>query len=122
VEIVPLHGVGPIRFGQSSDEVHLVFGHPFRRVGETEQYDSGWMIDYDEADRVEFVQTYLEPRITWEGRPLIGAGLVDVVSALKARAVTMREEGDRLYADELGFGFMGDPIESVWVYPTGYYT
>jgi hypothetical protein len=128
LEFIPNKGVGEIEFGQTPEEVHRVLGEPIRRIGETEQYASGWMIDYDEADRVDFLQTFPshvrhEPLVTLNGLPLVGTTASDVVALINSLGVEPRDlDGDgRMYAHDLGLGFMGDPIESVWFYPPGYY-
>jgi hypothetical protein len=123
MEIVPSKGVGDIEFGLSANEVHCVLGEPTRRVGKTEQYSSGWMVDYDAAGHVKFLQTWLQPLVTLNGCPLVGATAADVVALVRALGVEPHEfdRDGRMYVHELGFGFMGDPVESVRIYPPGYY-
>jgi len=123
MEFVPHKSVGEIEFGQRPEEVHRVLGQPTRRVGETEQYASGWMVDYDAEGRVDFLQTWLRPLVTLDGLPLIATPAADVVALVRALDAEPRDiDGDgRVYVHGLGFGFMGDPVESVWMYPPGHY-
>jgi hypothetical protein len=122
VDIVPLEGLESIRFGDSSADVHRMLGDPWRRIDDTEQYQEGWLLDFDPEDRLDFIQTWGSGQLTLGGVPLVGAPAAEVVRALRAAgSEPEREDDGRLYAHALGIGFMGDPVESVWIYPPGYY-
>ena len=56
-EIEPLVGVGPIRLGSSRTQVRAILGAPIEPLrGEREMYFDGFFVDYDETDRVEFIE------------------------------------------------------------------
>ncbi len=56
--IVPHHGVGPIRLGMTRSQVHEQFGKPefVTRDGSREGFLGGFMVDFDQEDRVEFIE------------------------------------------------------------------
>ncbi len=72
----PLVGVGPIRLGSSRAQVHAIFGKPVEPPpGGREMYFDGFFVDYDEADRVQFIEL---ARSALYRATLLGIALHDV--------------------------------------------
>lgn len=62
--IEPHAGIGPIRLGMSRNDVEAVFGKPqFEQDGRVGYLD-GFMIDFDDAGRVEFIELANSPKFT----------------------------------------------------------
>jgi len=55
-EIEPNIGVGPIKLGMHKSEVVKVFGKPEHEHDNRSGYFSGFMVDFDESDKVEFIE------------------------------------------------------------------
>ncbi len=55
-EVVPHKGVGPIQFGMSREEVHLIFGKPQFAYDNREMFLDGFMVDFDAGGKVEFIE------------------------------------------------------------------
>ena len=55
-EIIPKVGIGPIKLGMSRIEVEGIFGQPEHESNERIGYYSGFMIDFDENHKVEFIE------------------------------------------------------------------
>jgi len=62
--IEPHNGIGPIRLGMSRSDVESIFGKPQFEQGERVGYLDGFMIDFDEAGRVEFIELANSLRFT----------------------------------------------------------
>jgi hypothetical protein len=57
-EIIPHVGIKPIKLGMKRDEVHEIFGMPefASPDGTREGFFSGFMVDFNEDDIVEFIE------------------------------------------------------------------
>jgi len=56
-EILPLIGVGPVRFGMTRDGVHSLLGRPkTTRGSRRESFLGGFYVDYDDVGTVEFIE------------------------------------------------------------------
>jgi len=55
-QILPHKGVGPIKLGMTREEVHAIFGEPQFSHGGREMFMDGFMTDFNEQDRVEFIE------------------------------------------------------------------
>ncbi|MFM2476877.1 hypothetical protein [Celerinatantimonas sp. MCCC 1A17872] len=55
-EITPHLGIGPIKLGMTRAEVNTCFGKPEFSGNGRVGYLSGFMIDFDENDKVEFIE------------------------------------------------------------------
>lgn len=55
-EIEPNVGVGPIKLGMSKAEVIDILGKPEFENNERSAYLSGFMVDFDESNHVEFIE------------------------------------------------------------------
>ena len=55
-EIIPLERVGPIMLGMARKDVHTVFGPPEHSHSGRECFLGGFMVDFDENGRVEFIE------------------------------------------------------------------
>jgi hypothetical protein len=74
VEVVPNEGLGGARFGQPAEAVNQIVGQPTRRLGNVAQYASGWNLHYDEADRLEFAETWSPEAVAaLDGVNLVGS-------------------------------------------------
>jgi hypothetical protein len=124
VEVVPNEGPGGARFGQPAEAVNQLVGQPTRRAGNVAQYASGWNLHYDEADRLEFAETWSPDAVAaLDGVNLVGRDAEKARALLVAAGGNPRDalgDGDT-YDLALGIGLAGDPVESVWVFPPNYY-
>jgi hypothetical protein len=124
VKIVPRRGTEEATFGQTAADVHAVIGHPARRVRNIEQTSSGWNLHYDEDDRLEFLESWSPDAVAEiDGFNLVGASAeqaCDVLRRLGARPIDALGDGTTFAAD-LGVGLTGDPVDSVCLFPPGYY-
>jgi hypothetical protein len=55
-EITPHVGVGPINLGMTREEVHFLLGDPQHAGGGREGFLRGFMVDFDDKGRVEFIE------------------------------------------------------------------
>lgn len=71
-EIVPNVGVGPIKLGMQRAEVEKIFGAPDYEHDSRVSYFSGFMIDYNDSNNVEFIELANSEHFTasYEGKDL----------------------------------------------------
>jgi hypothetical protein len=124
VEVAPNEGLGGARFGQTAEAVNQLAGQPTRRLRNVAQYSSGWNLHYDEADRLEFAETWSPEAVAGlDGANLVGSDAEAARALLVAAGGDPRDvlgDGDT-YDLALGIGLTGDPVERVWVFPPNYY-
>jgi len=125
VRIVPRHGTHEASFGQTAAEIHAVIGHPTRRVQNIEQTADGWNFHYDDDDRLEFLESWSADAVAEiDGLNLVGASsqeACDVLRRFGANPIDALGDGT-IFASDLGVGLTGDPVESVCLFPPGYYS
>jgi hypothetical protein len=97
-DITPGIGVGPVRLGMTRAEVHRALGAPDARFGEREGFLSGFMVNYDSTERVEFIELANSPRFSafFEGvclHHIPAAHAVALVSRFDTFDPTVRDLG-----------------------------
>lgn len=116
-QILPHKGVGPIKLGMTREEVHAIFGEPQFSHGLREQFLDGFMVDFSEENRVEFIELAKSQqfRAILEGKCLHEIPAHEVI-----RHVSKYGEYDR-NDPELGYSYVFVDLQlSLWrgVIPT----
>lgn len=114
---VPLKSVGPIRFGQSKEEVSAALGEPITGWGEmyARWYPfNGVGIDtyYDQESQTlaaVAVDACRGPQVTFDGTPLVGRLPSELGPWLEQTASTLEDPTLPEYVDGLRFGPRGEP-------------
>ncbi len=110
-EIIPKNGVGPIKLGMSRADVESCFGIPEFDNGTRIGYMSGYFIDFDAENNVEFIELSNsdEFKITYSGVDLHNVDAMGVISLI---------EGDDNYDrsdPEIGYSYVFKRIGlSLW--------
>lgn len=117
-EIEPHIGAGPIRLGQSREEVHGIMGAPFRPYSKvpgeplTDTYfGTDLQVYYDAGDRVEYIELdgpgFINP--TLRGRTLLFAPAEDVIDWMRGIADFDADD------PELGYSYDDPALDlSLW--------
>lgn len=73
-----------------------------------------WNLTTMPTENVRFLQTYVDPKVGPDGKPLCSA-----IIALLVDDATVFSDMHRLPTDELWHFYLGDPIELLLLYPDG---
>lgn len=136
--ILPLKGVGEIRFGMSPDEVRGRIGAAFRSFMRSPQAsfpcdyfaDVGAFCYYDSDGRLEAIEFSPPARPTIQGVELLGLGFEAAQNALSALDNQVENEIDGAIAYKVGVSIYAPlakddpaaPVESVLAFRPGYYS
>jgi len=124
--------IGPLEIGQSRSSVRSTVGEPSRQVptmSRSDHFDAhGVRVDYDEADRAEFIEVAGPCAAIFAGHNLVGMNLekaLRLFAAAGQRPTYDRDEPHQRF-DGVGIalyvgGEDGHSIEAVSVYGAGYY-
>jgi hypothetical protein len=137
LEIHSQDGVGPIRFKMTRAQVRalpeLKLRRSFKRTPaaptETDAFEGGIFVEYDETDLCEAVEMGAPAAPTLQSRPLVGVAFEDVRKWLAGLDPKLEVDGDGLTSRALGVGVYApaarkepnEPTESAIVFRAGYY-
>jgi hypothetical protein len=137
--IQPHLGVGPVRFGMSPDDVHRMYGEPNWKRAPNDYSDSTreqfelrrLFVDFRSDTGCCAVEMYPDARVMLEEVDLMAMSYRQLVGLLRGKGLSVVELGDGFRCDDLGLacyaskladsGVPEAPIESLMVYPRGYY-
>tara|TARA_R110001583_G_scaffold194180_1_gene364507 strand:+ start:532 stop:960 length:429 start_codon:yes stop_codon:yes gene_type:complete len=109
--IEPNIGVGPIKFGMTKAEVASVFGLPEFENGNRVGYFSGFMINFDAVNVVEFIELAKSDLFTSEYKG------VDLQNLLASKVLSFVSENDSFDENdpELGHSYVFKSLQlSFW--------
>jgi len=110
-QILPHEGIGPIKLGMSRKEVREIFGEPQFSQNNREGFLDGFMIDFNEAGKVEFIELARSQqfRAVFEGKCLHEIPADEAVAHVSGFA--MYDQNDR----ELGYSYVFIDLQlSLW--------
>lgn len=109
--IEPNVGVGPIKFGMSKAEVESVFGLPEYENGNRVGYFSGFMINFDALNAVEFIELAKSDLFTSEYKGIE----LHCLSASKVLSFVGEHDDFDLDDPELGYSYVFKSLQlSLW--------
>jgi hypothetical protein len=131
MEIRSFESVGDLRFGITREETHKLLGKDFKSFFKgpftnlsTDAYDDlGLQLDFDQNNRVEFVEAWGPANITFNGIMLLGRTPKEVNVKMRAIGHVPRREGDELQFDSAGIVLTVEEgvITGVAAFRQGYY-
>jgi len=130
MDIIPLEGVGPIRFGDSRQHVRNVLASPyttFRKASGSNETDAFDELDlhvyYGGEDLVEFIEAFSPASISFCGLQLMGRALGNIDEELRALGCSPEQADVGLKYESAGIALYAPNgiVESVGVFRRGYY-
>ena len=129
--IITFQGLGDIRFGMRRNDIRSLLGieyESFSRAGndvpEIDSYDNiGLQLNYDDDDKLEFVEAIHPSNPTYDGITFIGRKPDAVYQEMINRGVKTIQDDVGYDFPDLGFGIYvrEDTVEAVSIYRKGYY-
>lgn len=111
LNIEPLVGVGPIRFGMTRAEVHAALGMPERIDDRRECFLGGFMVDFDASGLAEFIEMAESDKftVTFQDKNLHAVPAEELVKSLSAVAKIKEDDV------ELGYSYIFPELQiSLW--------
>jgi len=136
-EILPLIGIGELKFGMDRGQVRRYLGERYRSFKRSPQSMSpcdyfehlGVFCYYDSSDELEAVELALPACPSIDNRQLLGLGIATATRTLGSLSQNIQEEADGTTARDIGVSVHAPlakentaaPVESVLVFRSGYY-
>lgn len=131
LQVVPHLGLSDIRFGMNRTACRTLIGSTFvafSRRGddflEVDAFDGfGVQLSFTAADTLEFIEAHAPSKVEYDGVPLLGRQVADVVADLDALGLSGLPDDVGVDYPTRGFGLYAPEgtVEGVSVYPDGYY-
>ena len=136
-EIIPYIAFGDVKLGLYRKEVRRLIGNPsksFKRnefaTSPTDMYESlGIMIDYDDDDRCETIETWDTVDVQLMGKKLLNSSYSDILSWFLAIDESIEEDDTGFTSYKYGIGMYAPdkeeepnkPCKGVIAFKKGYY-
>jgi hypothetical protein len=129
--ILPFDGAGPLRFGQTREEVRAQIGSDcttFKKTpssnSTTDSYEQlGVHLYFDCDGRLEFIETFPPCEIVYRGVPVSRREVETTLAELRQSELQVKQEEDGYICEKAGFTLyvVDDVVEAVSIFPEGYY-